>query len=276
MNTCKAMPLLPNDNQHKLLALEVLAQHICDKTLSHIDHTASEHGATKILLKVQESNSLPLLSNGYQIEATIPKFYNKEDAIYVAKFLENQRQIEPQGEVYDDVLDHVIASTESWGNEEQNISLARQAHSADARNIAKLFANNRAAYSNKQHDEAAVVANIRAKHIYFVIEYLNNIVAVVHIKLDKSTHSAFIQELVVANFVKNQRMATTLVDFALMQLRHTNTTKIHCHCLSGDYAMNKVMARHDFNFGGRLANQLVIKDQFQSVNIWSKHLNAAN
>ncbi|MCF6440144.1 GNAT family N-acetyltransferase [Pseudoalteromonas luteoviolacea] len=272
MQTYEATPLLPNDKQHKLLAMEIQTQHLCDNTLHHIENTANQNRNTKVLLQVKESNSLALMSNGYQIEATIPKLYCNEDAIFAAKYLDSQRKIEENSGLYDEILEHVISNTDNVEATQHNTSMARLANRSDARGIAKLFANDDTLYSHQQEDEPKIKASMQGEHEYVVIDYLDNIVAAVNIKHDAKTKSCFVQDLSVASFVQSQGMATTLIDFVLDRLLRNDVKTIHCQCIADDYAMNKVLARHEFNFGGRLTNQIIAQDQLHSVNMWSKKL----
>lgn len=64
--------------------------------ITKLDELATEKGYTKIFAKIHAGELPHFISNGYIMEAFIPKFYNnKTDCIMVSRFLDKKRQQVP-------------------------------------------------------------------------------------------------------------------------------------------------------------------------------------
>jgi putative beta-lysine N-acetyltransferase len=254
------------NNRIYVLDAQIDRPHALHKSLTEL---ASAKGYTKIIAKVKDSQVLPFLRQGYQIEATVPGYFGLEDAIFVSYFLEQQRASCNKHELHDDILEKA-SQTMPWRGEQLVEELTiRKATTDDARDISKVYNLAFSSYSSPVGDENFVKTSIANGVDYFCMVYMNAVIGCVRVEYEADAPNARLYDIVVAEQFRNQGVATALVKACCHVLENQGVSFVYSVCRAASFAINKVFARLGYEYGGRLLNNNLVNGELESMNVWS-------
>lgn len=237
-----------------------------------VESFANENGLGKIIAKVQDSHVLPFLKHGYEIEATVPGYFGIQDAIFVSKFIDEKRKKCKHEEACDDILLKLEQET-AWDPTSFNQPVVfRKSNESDAFSIAKLYQHTFNHHGQPVFDAEFIQQSLKQGVEYYCVEYLETIVACVRIEREHNARNARLYDMVVLSHLRNSGIGTALINQVKHYLKKSDIEFVYSVCRAPSYAVNKVFARLDFEYGGRLTNNNLVDRDLVSMNVWSHRL----
>jgi putative beta-lysine N-acetyltransferase len=237
-----------------------------------VEDFAMQGGFSKIIAKVKDAQVLPFLKRGYQIEATVPGYFGLQDAIFISRFFDEERAQCDHMDLSDDILNEV-QNVDTWqpSSFSQPVFF-RKCNQADVRALSKLYQLAFSSYGSPIGDEHYISHSIKNGVDYFCVEYMDAIVACVRIEYEKDAPNARLYDTVVLSQFRNEGIASALIHEASKYLKNNGVEFIYSVCRASSFAINKVFARLDFEYGGRLINNNLVNNKLVSMNVWSQKL----
>lgn len=237
-----------------------------------VEDFAKKGGYSKIIAKVKDAQVLPFLQRGYQIEATVPGYFGLQDAIFISRFFDESRAECDHSDLSDGIINEVQNADLWQPSSFSQPVLFRKCNQADVRALSKLYQLAFSSYGSPIGDENYISRSIDSGVDYFCVEYMDAIVACVRIEYEKDAPNARLYDTVVLSQFRNEGIASALIFEVSKYLKSNDVEFIYSVCRASSFAINKVFARLDFEYGGRLVNNNHVNNKLVSMNVWSQKL----
>lgn len=242
-----------------------------------VDVLAQRRGYTKIFAKVPRQVK-PLFSEmGYCQEASIPDFYDGQvDAVFLAKYLDPQRQDDPAREEIDAILALATEKARSACDSApaDNIDL-RIATGEDAETLAEIYRRVFESYPFPIHNPAYLRETMRT-HVQYVcaVEH-GRIIAVSSSEMDRSARNVEMTDFATLPECRGKGIAQRLLASMEANMRAAGMQTFYTIARALSPGMNITFARAGYTFGGTLTNNTNICGKIESMNVWYKPANPA-
>jgi putative beta-lysine N-acetyltransferase len=267
--------------QHGPVNQRVYVMKVADQDLPglafKVDVLAQRHGYTKLFVKVPRQVKPLFAELGYSEEAAIPGFYDGEvDAVFLAKYLDPQRQ--------DDPARDEIAATLAMAKEKaqtacdpapaDNIDM-RLATPDDAETLADVYRQVFESYPFPIHDPAYLRETMRT-HVQYVCAVENGrIIAVSSSEMDRQARNVEMTDFATLPECRGKSIAQRLLAVMEANMTAAGMQTFYTIARALSPGMNITFARADYTFGGTLTNNTNICGKIESMNVWYKPANQA-
>lgn len=243
--------------------------------ISAIEMLAKENGYTKIFAKIQ-STALPVfLSNKFEIEAFIPRFYNnKTNCFFVSKFLDKNRKKISEKALMD--LGEMLKSTKRSKQLKYKHSLKyfiKKLGYNDAESISAVFKKVFKTYPFPVHDPNYILETM-TKHgtQYFGVLDGTKLIGVSSAEIDLSNTNVEMTDFAVMPEYRGQNLAFRLLINMEQAMKVTNIKTCYTIARLEEPGMNKTFLKSGYSYTGTLINNTNISGSIESMNILYKHI----
>jgi putative beta-lysine N-acetyltransferase len=263
--------------------------------LRRVDTLAERHGYGKIVAKCSTEAVPELLERGYRVEAEVPRLFGpEEDGVFVGRFLDPDRAVEPRIERVREVLDRARASVAGGGpppvgametaSGEGGAAGAGEASAAapaldvreagppDAEAIAACYGRVFESYPFPIDDPAHVLEAMRAGTRFFAVWNGADVVAASSMEDGGTPGTVEMTDFATLPEWRGRGLARRLL--ARMEraaaLAGTRTAFTIARAVS--FGMNITFGRRGYTYAGTLVNNTQIAGSIESMNVWYRHL----
>ncbi len=240
-----------------------------------IDVLAQRQGYTKIFVKVPLQVKPLFAEIGYVQEASIPQFYEGQvDAVFLAKYLDPERQIDPDQRQIDDILalaaEKSTAPTPPQPADGIDIRIASE---DDVDTLAAVYREVFESYPFPIHDPAYLRETMRSHVRYFCAVESGRIIAVSSAEMDRTAQNVEMTDFATLPDCRGKSIARRLLAVMEDHMRDDGMKTFYTIARALSAGMNVTFARCGYTFGGTLVNNTNICGKIESMNVWHKPAN---
>ncbi|MFC1544901.1 putative beta-lysine N-acetyltransferase [Gemmatimonadota bacterium] len=243
--------------------------------VKEFESLSKENGYSKISAKVPVEQMSVFEDNGYQLEASIPGFFNsKGDVAFLSKFLKKARQTENSP---DEIKANLALANEKAADgynpvdlSPLNVGVASQAD--DAEQMSLVYKEVFKTYPFPIHD-TAYLRETMASHVrYFYVREGRKFIALSSAEMDVDSQNVEMTDFATLPSYRGRGLAVSLLDKmeAAMKRQGMHTAYTIARSLSA--GMNITFAKLGYVFAGTLTNNTNISGKIESMNVWYKLL----
>ncbi len=252
-----------------------LLPEMVNRLIPKLDKLALDNGYTKIFAKVQ-SHVLPsFISNNYEIEAFVPRFYNgKTDCLFVSKFVDKKRKSMPLKEL--ELLQRLIGTADKIVQEEQKDGFKfkiKCLSESDAKAITEIFKQVFETYPFPVQDPDYIVETMEQYGTkYFGVFEGGNLIAVSTAEIDSENKNSEMTDFAVLPDFRGQNIALSLLGKMEQEMENVGIKTCYTIARLNQPGMNKTFLKAGYKYTGTLVNNTNIGGNIESMNILYKHL----
>ena len=241
-----------------------------------IDSLSKEKGYSKITIKVSVEQKSVFEDSGYQLEASIPGFFNgKGDVAFLSKYLKKERQKEANPVEIKEIL--AIAekkATQSYTVDDISPLTVGMADLADeAEQMSLVYKEVFETYPFPIHDPDYLRKTMASHVQYFYVRDGIRFIALSSAEMDLDCQNVEMTDFATLPSYRGKGLAVILLDKmeAVMKRRGMRTAYTSARALSA--GMNITFAKMGYIYAGTLTNNTNICGNIESMNIWYTKLN---
>jgi putative beta-lysine N-acetyltransferase len=261
----------PNNN--RVYIMKLAPEDIPD-IIRYADDLARKENYTKIFVKLPESSVEVFASDGYVTEATVPFFFHgRETAVFMAKYLDLNRQETRDTTLIGDVLSAAFGTVgERVAAEAPHGFSLMHAHAGDAEDIAELYRLVFKTYPFPVFDPDFIRESMQGDTRYFVIKKSRQLVAVASCEIDPESRNAEVTDFATLPEYRGRGFAGILLHTMEAEMKKEGILLAYTIARAISRPINATFAGAGYQYGGLLANNTNICGSMESMNVWYKLL----
>jgi beta-lysine N6-acetyltransferase len=241
--------------------------------VGELEQLARKEGYTKIFAKIQTGALPEFISNGYKIEAYIPRFYKgKTDCVITSRFFDETRKESPEGllKTFSELFNSVngTAKLNSIGHFKM-----RKLNEADADSVSEVFKEVFETYPFPVYNPDYIrqtMQNLDA--FYFGVWDNDNLIGVSTAETDFENENAEMTDFAVLPEYRGKKLAQHLLAFMEKEMKTAGIKTAYTIARLAESGMNKTFLNAGYKYSGTLVNNTNISGSIESMNIFYKHL----
>lgn len=244
------------------------------QVIASIEELALENNYGKIFVKTPQSRYLSFLENGYEIEATIPGFYNGiEQAIFMVKYLDLERRELEKPALVQEVIEvskdkeTIHAQGLPAGYSLKELSLD------DAYEMAQIYAQIFPTYPFPIY-EADYLKSVMNDYVrsFGVFNPNKELVSLAACEIDRKGLNVEMTDFATMPDYRGQGLAHEILYFMEAQMKKSGIKTAYTIARARSFGMNITFSKAGYEFAGMLKNNTNISGSIQSMNVWYKKL----
>lgn len=239
-----------------------------------LERYAHMAGYGKIFAKVPGGHKTPFVEGGYQVEATIPGFYNgREDAVFLGRYLDEARAEEKKPALVQEVLDAARAKAGLHDKEPLPANMVcRPANTEDAEEMAQVYKEVFASYPFPIHDPAYLRETMDDNVAYFGVWEDDKLIALSSAEMDREGQNAEMTDFATLPQSRGKGLAHHLLHIMEEKMPEYGIKTLYTIARAYSHGMNITFAKCGYNYCGTLTHNTQIFGDLESMNIWYKNL----
>ena len=224
---------------------------------------------TKCIVKAQREHVSYFLSMGYTIEGMIEAYFSGSDAYLMTLYNADWRRNSLSWLEEDHLLAAVRSKQATPLTEKPRM---RRGTEVDAEALAILYKNVFAVYPTPMDNPKYIEKVMKNDTIFFLIEDKDVIVSAASAEINRTYKNA---EMTDCATLSANRKAGTMRHLILALEQELLKEKIYYAysiARSRSFGMNAVLYQLNYQYGGRLVNNVRIFSDWENMNLWSKPL----
>ncbi len=238
-----------------------------------LDRIAYNNSYSKIFIKVPSYAKEGFINSGFEVEASIPNFYNGQEVFFMAKFFTESRKRADKPEEMDNVLQKAQNQATKHKVPELMQGFAhRICGLADARQMAQVYRAVFVTYPFPIYDPDYIMRTMARNVVYFGIWHHRKIIALSSAELDNESGNCEMTDFATLPEYLGRGLSLYLLQMMEFEVgrRQIATTYTIARALS--YGMNITFAKMGYIYSGTLVNNTNISGHLESMNVWYKDL----
>ncbi len=250
-----------------------LSEQDLPEIVGKMHNLAVSKGYGKIFVKVPQHAQDLFLDDGYEREAGIPGFFGgREDAVFMGKFLKNERKEDPLREETKKVLETAMGRKQVESTALESGFEFTECIPEDAEEIASIY---RRVFSTYPFpiDEAGYIEKTMQQHTeYYGVRHNGSFVSLSSAEMYPEYECVEMTDFATLPAYRGKKLA--LYQLFAMGGKMSSCGYITAYTIARalSYGMNITFARAGYEYGGTLVNNTNIAGRLESMNIWYRIL----
>jgi putative beta-lysine N-acetyltransferase len=267
--------LLQHGKHNDRIYLMKLVQEDCTEIIQTLHKLSTENNYTKIFCKVPKWAAPLFFSDGYMLEASIPKFYNsEEDAFFVSKFLNSERRLAIEKSALN-TLSELLA--QKYNNnrtlKKPTTEFAvRKLNKNDVNSIVEIYKQIFFSYPFPIHNPDYILETMDEDVQYYGIDINEKLAAIASSEIDKNSLNAEMTDFATSSDFQGMGLANVLLSYMETEMKKQGIATLYTIARLNSIAMNKTFLRLNYNYSGTLINNTNIAGIIESMNVYYKHI----
>jgi lysine 2,3-aminomutase len=238
-----------------------------------LEHLALSVGYTKIFAKIQADALPEFISNGYKVEAYIPRFYkNKTDCILASRFFDETREESPGKllKTFSELFVSVNGGTMLSGLKSFEM---HKLDEANADSISEVFRRVFETYPFPVHNPEYIRQTMRKQEaVYFGVWDNEKLIGVSTAETDFENENAEMTDFAVLPEYRGKKLAQHLLASMEKEMKMAGIKTVYTIARLAEPGMNKTFINAGYKYSGTLVNNTNIAGSIESMNVFYKHL----
>jgi putative beta-lysine N-acetyltransferase len=267
--------ILQHGKHNDRIYLMKLVQEDFAEIIQTLHKLSTENSYTKIFCKVPKWAAPLFFSDGYMLEASIPKFYNsEEDAFFVSKFLNSDRRLaieKPALNTLSELLVHKNNSNRTLKKSTTEFAV-RKLNINDVNSIVEIYKQIFLSYPFPIHNPDYISETMDEDVQYYGIEVNEKLAAIASSEIDKKGLNAEMTDFATSGEFQGMGLANILLRHMETEMKEQGIATLYTIARLNSIAMNKTFLRLSYNYSGTLINNTNIAGKIESMNVYYKHI----
>ncbi|MFT5890432.1 MAG: putative beta-lysine N-acetyltransferase [Dokdonia sp.] len=266
--------LLHHGKTHNRLYLMQAERNNWDSLIPKMKSLAQEKSYNKILGLIPEEAIEVFQSNGYQIEAKIPRLYNGEiTGYFLADYLNTERGHCNEQELKTIQSVKTIAVAANSSQEDSYMALTqnlevRKLNRNDFPAMVKLHKKAFKSYPFPIHRAEYLLELAKRSHEFYGLFDQGELIVSAIIKIHQKGSNVEIIDFATHPNLNGQNLSYYLVQEIKKDFDKMDYKTIYSLVRASSYGLNITFSKHGFVLGGTLLNNTLIRDTIESINVW--------
>ncbi|WP_110112241.1 putative beta-lysine N-acetyltransferase [Bacillus sp. CGMCC 1.16541] len=244
-------------------------EHIQEKIEAFVNQTKY----AKVIVKARNEHVDEWMKQGFQLEATIPHYFNGSTAYCMAKYYEATRRKSDQWMKEDEYAN----SVKKLPQQQELVSLPshyilRKAIVEDAPLLTALYRAVFEIYPTPLHDVSYVKNLLETDGLFYVIEHEGEIVSAASAEINHTYHNAELTDCATLPAHRQGGVMKHLLTKLEEALVEKNVFCAYTIARSLSFGMNAAFHQLGYSYCGRFTNNCYIFDNLEDMNVWVKDL----
>jgi len=267
--------LIQHGRLNDRIYLMKLDEHDAPIILEHLSKLASKNSYTKIICKVPKWIAPLFLSEGYNLEASIPRFYNiKEDVFFMSKFLESSRLLEVDRGAFEKTS-LLLKEYSQKQNGEERLNTEYELRRLDISDVEQITAIYREAFISYPfpiHDPDYILQTMNENVQYYGAIKNGELAAVSSSEMDIKSLNAEMTDFATDKKYFGNNLSVQLLKMMEGEMRKQGIKTLYTIARLDSIPMNKTFLKLNYCYSGTLINNTNIAGSIESMNIYYKYL----
>jgi beta-lysine N6-acetyltransferase len=241
--------------------------------IPQLEQLARKNKYTKIFMKVPGQFANDIKTMGYRVEAMIPEYYQgQENLMLMSKFLNPQREIEPDAEEIKKNLDLALMKRQLASKKmpdspfEQLMELTEEHTEAMVQLYKLVFPS----YPFPIHDKNYLQQTMQENYRYFGIFQEEKLVAVASCEIYEDALAVEMTDFATHFDFRGKGTASFLLNKMEDEMRKSGMKLFYTIARAASPGMNITFSRNGYRYGGCLIQNTNISGRIESMNVWFK------
>ncbi len=269
--------LVQHGPMNQRIYLMKIAQADPEKLAQTLDQKAKEYGYSKIFAKVPAAAKRGFLAHDFEVEASVPGFYNgEEDGLFLSRFYCQTRLNEADKTVNDRNLEIAqgkdIISPEQLKSDKNGEYTLRKCEPSDAIEMARVYGTVFDSYPFAIDDPAYLRETMETHVDYFCAVREAKIVALASAEMSPEAGHVEMTDFATLPDQRGSNLALRLLYIMEEAMRKKDFKTAFTIARAASAGMNVTFAKAGYEYAGRLVNNTNIAGRIESMNVWYKPL----
>ena len=247
-----------------------LARQDCPDIVGQLERLATDQGYSKIFAKVPSTVLELFLENGYELEATIPGFYQSADACFLGKYYCHNRRLEPEPEQVRTIMK--VARHQQPVREQQHLPggfFCRIAEKSDVDMMAEVYRSVFESYPFPIFDPD-YLREIMGTTVFLGVWKGTELVALSSAEIDRKSRTVEMTDFATLPDYRGHGLALYLLQKMEQEMALRGIQSFYTIARAYSHGMNITFARNGYCYAGILTNNTNISGRLESMNVWYK------
>ncbi|WP_299737744.1 putative beta-lysine N-acetyltransferase [uncultured Rossellomorea sp.] len=223
----------------------------------------------KVIVKARWNQSLFFLEKGFILEGGVNAYFNGDKALFMSKFLTNERRNSSYWSKEDDILQSVQQLDRQALVSSETISVATEENAVQ---LADLYQEVFKLYPVPLHNPDYVKESMKSGTIFVYIEEEGRIISAASADVSLSCKNAELTDCATRTSYRKGGYMKHLIRKLEGELLDRDIFCAYTIARALSFGMNAVFHQLGYRYGGRLANNCIIFDKMEDMNLWEKDL----
>lgn len=267
--------LLQHGKLNDRIYLMKLSEGDCSDIIQTLNELSTKNRYTKIFCKVPKWAAPLFFSEGYILEASIPKFFNKkEDVFFVSKFLDSNRHLVNENSKLDTLSELLHQKDLTKGQIKNSASglVVRKLNQNDVHSIVDIYKQIFLSYPFPIHKPDYILKTMEEDVQYYGVEINGTLAAIASSEMDRKGLNAEMTDFATNSEFQGKGLANLLLTTMETEMKAQGIFTLYTIARLNSIAMNKTFLRNKYSYSGTLINNTNIAGKIESMNIFYKHI----
>ncbi|NMH70399.1 putative beta-lysine N-acetyltransferase (plasmid) [Cytobacillus spongiae] len=223
----------------------------------------------KVIIKSKWDQSLFFLERGFILEGGVKGYFDGDRVLFLSNFLTNERRNSSYWRDEDVILQTVQALESHEVPCSKPISVATEEHVSQ---LADLYREVFKLYPVPLHNPEYVKQSMESGTIFVYIEENGRIISAASAEVSSTWKNAELTDCATRTSHRKGGYMKHLIRKLEAELQERNIYCAYTIARALSFGMNAVFQQLGYRYGGRLANNCIIFDKMEDMNIWQKDL----
>ncbi|MFO7932449.1 MAG: putative beta-lysine N-acetyltransferase [Bacteroidales bacterium] len=252
-----------------------LHQEDCPGVLGELRQIARENAYTKIFCKVPGWAAPAFFSDGYLMEAQIPKFYKKKEAaFFLSKYLNSDRLLGVEHESLAE-LGKLLKTTIPGREPSGKTGIGGEIKKLDLSYVGEITSVYREvflSYPFPIHDPEYITRTMKQNVQYYGIERKGNLMAVASSEIDTEGQYAEMTDFATLPDYRGNNLSVRLLSKMEEEMKKQGIHTLYTIARLNSAAMNRTFLKLQYSYAGTLIRNTNIAGKIESMNVYYKHI----
>ncbi|WP_406686890.1 putative beta-lysine N-acetyltransferase [Rossellomorea vietnamensis] len=237
--------------------------------LEHMVNMAETHRFEKIIVKAKSNQVAHLMEKGFIVEGGVNGYFRGDSAFFMSKFLTDDRRNSSFWRKEDDILQAVQQLDRKTMEGSGLISVAT---AGKAEKLADLYQEVFTLYPVPLQNPDYIRESMKNGTIFVYIEEDGRIISAASAEISANNKNAELTDCATRSSHRKGGYMKHLLTKLEDELVKQNIFCAYTIARALSFGMNAAFHQLGYRYGGRLANNCIIFDKMEDMNIWEKDL----
>ena len=235
----------------------------------YVKKEAESHMYEKVIVKARSSQYAYFLEKGFILEGGVTSYFNGDKAFFMSKFMTDDRRNSSFWTKEDDILHTVQQLDRQQMTGSELISVATEEQSGK---LADLYQEVFKLYPVPLHNPDYVKKSMENGTIFVYIEEDGKIISAASADINSSYKNAELTDCATRTSYRKGGYMKHLLRKLENELLDRDIYCAYTIARALSFGMNAAFHQLGYQYGGRLANNCIIFDKMEDMNIWERDL----
>ncbi|MDA3893593.1 MAG: putative beta-lysine N-acetyltransferase [Salinivirgaceae bacterium] len=233
---------------------------------------ANENKYAKIICKVPFEHVPLFFSDGFIMEATIPRFYKKDtNVFFMSKFMDSDRLMSLEKDSFNELNKLLVAKETNNVKAMPKLKL-RRLDKTNIERIVEIYRDVFLSYPFPIHNPDYILKTMDNDVQYYGAEKGGNIIAIASCEIDFMEKNAEMTDFATDLAFLGNNLSFFLLKHMEDEMKKQGLKTLYTIARLKSIPMNKTFIRHNYTYSGTLIKNTNIAGTIESMNIYYKHI----